>query len=309
MAVQISETRQAEITAAVEAGRASGGRFEFLAAPSAPHFHTGRTNRINKSKRFVAVEIEVARAEAGNHGVVETVRQWGGAVVTDGSVREGYEINTAPASGDTLVMQLAEICFALEASGSRATVKCGVHTHVDGRDFTCLSLKKLCLLWDKVEEAMFQLVIGRRRTNRYCVPCAHTYTNGLASVTSERTAEEVLSRNVYSGEYDVRRAKKNKYASARYKAMNLHSWFYRGTIEFRLHQGVTDRRKITNWSMLCAAIVDAAKNMTEAEVNALTGSSLHILLQIAPKNIKAWVKSRAKTLSGAVVEPSHTTEA
>jgi len=59
---------------------------------------------------------------------------------------------------------------------------------------------------------------------------------------------------------------RNKYHGARYHAWNLHSFFYRKTIEVRLHGGTTQYGKITAWSMLLADFVDYAKASSNAQV-------------------------------------------
>jgi len=61
---------------------------------------------------------------------------------------------------------------------------------------------------------------------------------------------------------------RDKYNRARYHAWNLHSFFYRKTIEVRLHGGTTQYGKITAWSMLLADFVDYAKASSNDTVRA-----------------------------------------
>lgn len=49
-----------------------------------------------------------------------------------------------------------------------------------------------------------------------------------------------------------------KYHGSRYYPMNLHSWYMRGTVEFRVHQGTVNYDDIVNWAMLWSNVVNAA---------------------------------------------------
>ena len=75
--------------------------------------------------------------------------------------------------------------------------------------------------------------------------------------------------------------------------MNLHSWFYRGTVEFRLAAGTTNATKIVNWAILCASLLDWAEKHTDEELAALPSDSLEALLAVAPTpDVREWVKAR-----------------
>jgi len=54
--------------------------------------------------------------------------------------------------------------------------------------------------------------------------------------------------------------KGEKYNHTRYCGLNLHSVFYRGTIEFRQHAGTVDEEKILRWAGILLFVVDYAIN-------------------------------------------------
>jgi hypothetical protein len=90
-----------------------------------------------------------------------------------------------------------------------------------------------------------------------------------------------------------------KYGQARYNALNLHSFFYRQTVEFRHHQGTTNAVKATSWGMLCASILDAAQRLSMREINdiiARYSDTPHAaLIEIAAHNnpkLAQWVDTR-----------------
>jgi hypothetical protein len=50
-----------------------------------------------------------------------------------------------------------------------------------------------------------------------------------------------------------------KYDDARYYGLNLHSYFYRGTVEFRYFEGTDSREQAKGLVELCIKLVDFAK--------------------------------------------------
>jgi hypothetical protein len=264
-------------------------------APAEPKHHVAsrKEHKRNPSKRLIAAEIEVSklRDASEGHWVESAVRKWAGAIVEDGSLPDtGFEINTAPASGDRFCAQVEEICAALAEAEAEADRRCGLHVHVDARDFTYWDIRRLILLYAKVEDALFAIVPPSRRTSSYCERCSARYLTRLADPKDTRSK---IVQNIYKGDPDTRNHRKSKYDHARYAALNLHSWFYRGTVECRLAAGTVSADKIVNWGLLWAGILDTAARLSEAQINALKGDSLEILLSLAPTpGVLEWVKER-----------------
>ena len=289
-----------------------------------PTFHPSMPGefRTNPSKRYVALEIEVAKAAAGGGHVDEVVSEWMAGVVHDGSLPQyGFEINTAPANGDKLVRQLTDFARALARQKSTVDVHCGLHVHVDARDFAHYDMRRLILLYEKIEPALFAMVPARRRHSSYCMPCGEQFGAAVRAGRMPKDSKKAIIASVYginrdsiarqaSARGDKRAedrafrdrlgvARGSKYDNARYTALNIHSWFYRGTVECRIHTGTTDREKLVNWAMLWAAIVDRAYAMTEAQITALSGSPEEILAGLAPtKEIAAYVHARIEKFRG-----------
>lgn len=221
-------------------------------------FHTGESTILTPSQRYIAAEIEVD----GMHGHLTEIRssfkdlnkvikKWNASVVRDGSLSgDGFEINTAPARGISFENQIQEICNSISANAI-ITERCGLHIHVDARDLTYEDIKALIALYKSIERGLFLTQPKERRKSEYCLPCGDIYSK-----------ESDLDYAVYSKEHSKERIeemKKNKYATARYFALNLHSWFYRGTVESRLHTGTVNAEEIIAWGSLLAMMLDAAK--------------------------------------------------
>jgi hypothetical protein len=267
---------------------------------AAPIFLRGKRSPRNPSLRFISVEIEVAKSnDETRYQVDPAIRAWEGtAVVTDGSLPDGsgYEICTAPTSGDAFVERVEMLCAALTRAGAAVTEACGFHVHVDARELTFLAAQRLIRLYERVEEAMFLMVPPSRRQNTYCRRVRGSYSLKMSEYKGD--AKSKIIHATYGVDFklyprDFHSRSKQKYDGARYEAMNLHSWFLRGTVEFRLAAGTTNAEKIINWAALCAGLLDWAAAHKDEDLDALPAGSLATLLQVAPTpEIRAWVQRR-----------------
>ena len=269
---------------------------------SKPFFHAGQTFTKNESQRFIACELEVSDVLAGPMGddspIYLTMRKWKGDIVDDGSIdgNRSFEINTAPASGDSFIKQIEEICESLKKNAAEVNDTCGFHVHIDARDFNFFDIRKLIMLYSKIEDSLFAMVPEERRKSTYCFPCGQKYLLDLSSAIAPKDNNKKILKNVYGDENtDTEELRRNKYHAARYNALNIHSWFYRGTIECRLAPGTVKEKDIIFWSLLWANILDFCYEMTEKEINDLTISGEEILEQIAPTpEIAKWIKNKIK---------------
>lgn len=278
-------------------------------------FHSSKPTqfKLNPSRRFIALEVEVARGDSSD--MRSTLRHWGDSLVEDGSLpEEGWELNLNPSNGDQFLTHTREIAAALSEANARADTSCGMHCHVDARDFGWFDLFKLCRLYGKVEDGLFSLCSRSRQSNHYCMKCAETY-----SFEDYKTFKRDLIRKLYgwtpgklkpctcygkthrgahkNGNYRGFQERDEKYNGARYHALNLHSFFYRQTVEFRHHHGTVDAKKMQGWGMVCASVMDSASRMTLAEIDALPTDGFSALLRILSPSLREWVTIRAAELN------------
>lgn len=273
-----------------------------------PHFHTPTAGQLkhNHSKRYAALEIEISHATEGSE-VVTASEKWDTVITTDGSIGGGnidFEINTAPAAGDLLIEQLTDFGNAFAAQNVKANESCGLHVHVDCRDFSFYDIRRLVLLYEKIEPALYHMVPASRAVNTYCVPCGRKYGDAVRESRMPKESKKNIISKVYRCMQDdgtlrrtIREAKAHKYGPsnsgrARYNALNLHSYVYRGTVECRLHHGITDTEGLVNWALLWVSIVDNAYKFTERDIAELSGTPLEMLMALAPNEMVAgWIEA------------------
>ncbi len=276
-------------------------------------FHSGKTFKINPSPRFISAEIEVANLRtpsvrdgriAYNDGakILNVLNKWSSSGVSDGSLPStGFEINTAPASGDAFFNQINEINDALVLHGGHVDRSCGLHVHVDARDFTYSKMVNYIKIWRQVEEAMFRIVDPSRGASSYCVKVGDRFMQVLKESANFNETVDSILEGIYGDRVRASDMKNSRRPGCRYLAINLHSWIYRGTIENRMHQGTVDGTKIKNWGLLNSALIDVASEVSQKELNEIVSSTakgleyqLAFLVSIVPQEAKEWIIDRYK---------------
>ena len=263
----------------------------------------------NISTRFIAAELEIAALHKHGAPVVEAVSKWSGSIVRDGSLPDGgFEINTAPASGNLFINQIKEICYALNSAEADITGKCGLHVHIDARDFNYYDILKLIKVYSTIEDALFCMVPHIRKNSRYAINCKKKYSDIVdfynASLQNKKFDYKELKNTIIKATYNTKNTRYNKtekYIDARYNALNIHSWFYRKTIECRLFNGTTSSDKIIDWATLWALIVDFAHNKSFTEISKLNSNPINNLMHIAGNNQKliSFIQDRLARFSNA----------
>jgi hypothetical protein len=281
----------------------------------------------NPTTRLIGVEIELAY---GNRSAIGTVvMNWGGRIVHDGSLPPtGFEINTAPSSGDLFRRQVHEICEAGARNTPPAgvTPACGLHVHIDTRDLSYIEIRRLVMLYAALEPAFFALMPEKRRKSDFCRPCGPILSRALAVTdpVSAVEAQQALDVAIYHQDYAahvrehgqekgmkqfyrrLRELKAQHHNGARYHALNIHSHGYRGTVECRLFPGTAKATKIQRWGMLWAALVQHGHDMTDAQARKIgepvagnAARGVRVLQELAPRpDIAEWLAARFEKENG-----------
>lgn len=262
----------------------------------------------NPSPRHIGVEIECSSLTSSPHDLETTLGTWRASCVEDGSLsRGGFEIVTAPARGQAFLDQIDEICEGLRDCGAVANKQCGLHVHIDARDYSYYDVRKLIKLYARIEPALFAMVPPSRQNNHYCAPCGTQYLHAIEHAHATKDTKKGLWKGLYGSELDRDDTKavraRNKYDCARYHALNLHSWVYRGTIECRLHAGTVLTEKIKSWGAMWASILDYVYRTPERKIDALpmhadSDAALSVLLSIVPPQFHSYINARIEFVKG-----------
>lgn len=272
-------------------------------------------------RRLLGTELEVHNVTQKQRELNAVLRKWDCSVVRDGSIAgRGMELVTSPAGGENWVAQSKEIGEALVAANAQAHISCGQHVHVDARDLGVYDLARVIRLYAAVEYALFDAQPAYRRESTYCVPCGGSYLGwlsgenkkltkhwlaakqyGLAPVKKEKDTE-TQKANTVKFRQQLRDRTHRKYDDTRYRALNLHSFWHRGTIEFRHGEAAVTPEHILHWGIVCGSVVEFAATHGDADVLKVCGMKPHdaLLQVIFEKETRDWLQSRWEKFGTAV---------
>lgn len=149
---------------------------------------------------------------------------------------------------------LQNIIRKLRENGAKAHSSCGIHIHVDGTNHTAVSLRRLVNFMTARQDLIYEaLQIGDRESS-WCHKLNKTLLDAMKkdkNLTKEKAEEVWYSRanDGYCGGIDHQH-----YNSTRYHGVNLHSFFTKGTVEFRLFNSTLHAGKIKAYIQFCLAV-------------------------------------------------------
>ena len=189
-----------------------------------------------------------------NHYVIDnTGREW--KCESDSSINhvgEGTCELVTPILQYRDIELLQKIVRELRAEGARTDSSCGIHVHVDGSNHNCRSLKNLVNFFYNRQDLIYEaLEIGARK-DRWCRPICQDLKKEIKSSNSIETFERIWyssANDGYSGGIDHQH-----YNRTRYHALNLHAFFSKGTVEFRLFNSTLHAGKIKAYIQFCLAV-------------------------------------------------------
>lgn len=228
--------------------------------------------------------------------------------VHDGSIN-GIEYQSPIMQGDQGMMEVMILC----SYGLKAAPSCGFHLHVDGRDLSFEQIARIGRTYKMLEDFFYHTVTPNRRTGSFaqCIHPDFTVTDRKAFTTQNYRNE------------DYRPLGKN--GSYRTDWFNVHSWFFRGSVEIRLHHGTFDPGEIGPWVKLHTTFFDiiAARQVdfttSQEALSALFAVEpdlkedlLHRVLKHSPRtnglNAAAQLLMQTETDKGIVTKQTETTE-
>jgi len=149
---------------------------------------------------------------------------------------------------------LQNIIRKLREAGAKSNSSCGIHIHVDGKNHTPKSLKKLVNFMVARQDLIYEALNIGARGDRWCRKLSPQL---LAEMRKDKNLSKASAENIwyssandnYCGGVDYQH-----YNPTRYHGVNLHSYFSKGTVEFRLFNGTLHAGKIKAYIQFCLAV-------------------------------------------------------
>lgn len=168
----------------------------------------------------------------------------------DSSVRgkkhtqHGAELTSPILSGiDGLVQVYKAYQFLCDIEGVEIDKSCGLHVHhgVDPKVYNCKELQQLVRIVDQYEDQFYLLIPGDRQNAETCRPMEIDVKAFLEVCEADADKGSCRIKDLWyslENRYHAEDVKSPRYDRTRYHGLNLHSYWYRSTIEFRYHSAV-----------------------------------------------------------------------
>ncbi len=247
----------------------------------------------NPDKRFCGIEIEcLNRSLNKNSFIKKELKEFRFSQGTDYSLSEGgVEFRSVPMNGDLLFNSLESFGKALNEKCYRVNSTCGLHLHLEVKQ-ELEYLKKLYLFYLRFEDMFFNMLPKSRRSRKFCTRFKKYYKDTpkqiLAVETLDKFKEMLYETKYYAGEI---RSHGN---SKRYCWANLHSIFYRGTLEVRSHSGTVNPAKIINWIMIHQRVLKFLDEKSLEEIGTMKVTK-KAFLEIFSRPLQNYIKRRWTT--------------
>ena len=194
-------------------------------------------------------------------------REW--TIMYDSSVRtdggEQCEFVTPKCNYED-IPTVQECIRALRRAGAKVNSSCGLHIHIDGANHTAKSLKNLVFTFRAKEDLIFKAVAPERKHNHYCKPIDDSLVDNIKKI---KQLDDCKMKDTWYSTYRDSGGEYTHYHDSRYHALNLHSLWYRGTVEFRLFRSTLHAGEVRAYLNLCLAMSAAAINAKRASAEVL----------------------------------------
>ena len=150
--------------------------------------------------------------------------------------------------------KLQECVRQVRHAGAKANSSCGIHVHVDGANHTPESLSRLLNFATGRQDLFYESLQIGERADQWCHKINPELFKAMKKQgrSSRTAAEEIWYSSVndgYSGGISH-----EHYNRTRYHGINLHAFFTKGTVEFRLFNGTTHAGRIKAYIQFCLAM-------------------------------------------------------
>lgn len=184
-----------------------------------------------------------------------TGRLW--CFVSDSSIRvergrngEGQQVElVTPILRYEDIELLQELIRRLRKAGAKTNSSCGIHIHIGADQHTPRSLRNLVNIFTSKQDIIFKALAVDSGRERYCSKLENRLSESLNK--SRPNSMNKVADIWYAGYSGDRNA---HYNSSRYHAVNLHSVFTKGTVEFRCFNSTLHAGKVKAYVQFCLAV-------------------------------------------------------
>lgn len=184
------------------------------------------------------------------------------ASLVDTTGRGAAEVVSPILRGEADIALVQEIVRGLVAAGATVNTTCGIHVHTDAANMTAKNLAKLSATVVAYEPSIQQALNIHSSRIGYCKSLATNVAEALRGANDSTAAQSAFYR---TQGYSASESRVH-YSQTRYHGLNLHSVWFRGTVEFRWFNGTTHAGEVRAYIMLALALNVYARTSGKAPV-------------------------------------------
>ena len=157
------------------------------------------------------------------------------------------------------ITTIQELVRKLRSAGAKVNDSCGIHVHVDASQHDVRTLRNLVNIMASKEDLLYKALDVEVERERYC---KKVDMNFLEKLNKKKPKEMRDLEDIWYEGYGYNRHA--HYNNSRYRALNLHSVFTKGTVEFRLFNSTLHAGEVKSYIQLCLAINNQALTQKSA---------------------------------------------
>ena len=143
---------------------------------------------------------------------------------------------------------LQNLVRALRNAGAKVNGRCGIHVHVDASNHTPKTLRNIVNIMASKEDLLYKALDVNVRREHYCEKAD---TKFLDEINKRPPLSMDQVREMW---YEGEDRSHIHYDDSRYRGLNLHSVFQKGTVEFRLFNSTLHAGMVKSYVQLALAI-------------------------------------------------------
>lgn len=167
--------------------------------------------------------------------------------------------------------------------GGIANSSCGMHVHIDGANHTATSLRRLCNFMVSRQNLILEAIGTEARASRWCKPISCELLKAMKK-NKDLTKDQLeaiwysTANDGYTGVIDHQH-----YNFTRYHDVNLHAFFTKGTVEFRMFNSTLNADKVKAYIQFCLGLsawsIESDENISFHKKEALTADQKVVLMR------------------------------
>lgn len=213
-------------------------------------FHS--TGSIAHPARRFGVEIEALRLDDSKRLTTRQMRPW--VRYNDGSLSSGGEEFASPIFlGESGFAEVDRLLKLLNDNKYKVNSTCAVHCHIEAKDFNLRDIKRfLIFMWD-YEPIIYSCLRDPCRGGLTRL-CRHVSRERLMKAKNWKGIKEAIYG--HKGPFEA----SSKWSGVRYRGLNMHSFFFRSTVECRYLGATIDQLEVANFIRLCLYSVEYGRH-------------------------------------------------